>query len=126
MDYTIQIQGALRGGMLYLEENMANYRWMVEGSWTSRFVSRKNFSVDFARKIVAMLQQLDKDTDRLYHETIAHTSRRHEFVLLEGSGNYAAMRKAPYRQMYRQLSLRRKLSLAAREFTPWLYKLLRK
>lgn len=36
LDYTIQIHGALRGGMLYLCNPMSVYRWMTPGSWTSR------------------------------------------------------------------------------------------
>ena len=34
-DYTLQIQGSLRGGMLYLSDCMSVYRRGVAGSWTS-------------------------------------------------------------------------------------------
>ena len=35
IDYTLQIQGALRGGMLYLPDCMGVYRRGVPGSWTT-------------------------------------------------------------------------------------------
>jgi len=34
LDYSLQIQGAMRGGMLYLPDNMAVYRVLVPESWT--------------------------------------------------------------------------------------------
>ena len=36
LDYTYQIHGALRGGMLYLSEKMCTYRQSTVGSWTER------------------------------------------------------------------------------------------
>lgn len=36
LDYSLQIQGSLRGGMLYLPDNMSIYRVSVPGSWTVR------------------------------------------------------------------------------------------
>lgn len=126
IDYALQVHGALRGGMLYLTDNMACYRWQSEGSWSIRMAEDIARYEAWTKNVLAMLRQMDEDTKRLYHDAIDWSCRSSEFSILERQGNYAVMRKAPYRDIYRQLSLRRKLSLAAREFTPWLYKLLRK
>lgn len=39
IDYTLQVQGALRGGMLYLNDCMADYRFMSVGSWSVRYTA---------------------------------------------------------------------------------------
>ena len=36
LDYTYQISGSLKGGMLYLPDNMSVYRVSVPGSWTEQ------------------------------------------------------------------------------------------
>ena len=82
LDYTLQIQGALRGGMLYLNEGMAVYRRGVPGSWTSdRGKGRKR---EHFRKFKQMLDALNQWTGGRYRFVIQARKRRidlHRFFL---------------------------------------------
>ena len=35
LDYATQMRGALRGGIVYIDEKMAAYRRFAKGSWTT-------------------------------------------------------------------------------------------
>ena len=70
IDYTMQVLGSLRGGMLYIAEEMSADRKNVHGSWTQ--ANRNNIAKKKAtfKRVNAMLRQLDKDTNRKYHDII--------------------------------------------------------
>jgi glycosyltransferase involved in cell wall biosynthesis len=65
LDYVLQIQASLRGGMYYIEDCMAVYRRLVPGSWSA--THRSGFPIE---KMDRMLQVLDQYTDGRFHETI--------------------------------------------------------
>lgn len=70
LDYAQQIKGALRGGIYYIDRKMAVYRRYAKGSWTNsvlRDKERLNIQWD---KEIALLKQLDKDTDGEYQDVI--------------------------------------------------------
>lgn len=70
-DYTLQMAGSLRGGMLYLPEIMVNKRTRVPGSFTNRHrAASRQLSIDYNNQKAAMLVQLDTDTKGKYHNTI--------------------------------------------------------
>ena len=66
MDYTIQIQGALRGGVLYLPDMMCVYRSCVDSSWTDRMRKNPEKKIVHKKKRIVMLRQLNKDTNGEY------------------------------------------------------------
>jgi len=70
MDYTIQIEGSLSGGMLYLPDNMSSYRVSVPGSWSVTTDKNRRENLAFVKELIACLRQLDIDTNRKYHKTI--------------------------------------------------------
>lgn len=78
-DYTLQIHGALRGGMLYLAGNMSVYRYRSPGSWSGRMNGDPARKRGFTRRVTDMLEQLDADTQRRYHDAIARRIRLYEF-----------------------------------------------
>lgn len=69
-DYSNQIKGSLRGGIYYIDRNMAAYRKNAEGSWTERMKQNPEAHAQWFQKEFAMLRQLDIDTDGKYHESI--------------------------------------------------------
>lgn len=75
-DYTLQIFGSLRGGMLFLKDKMSIYRLASEGSWTNRMKADWKKQYLFQNRIVNMLLELDKYSDLKYHDTIAKTVHR--------------------------------------------------
>lgn len=70
LDYTMQIQGALRGGMLYLPDVMSVYRVNSLNSATKNLRENPKNKAKHYDRIFKMLIQLDKDTDRKYHGII--------------------------------------------------------
>lgn len=70
IDYTIQVLGSLRGGMLYIPDNMSCYRYMVKNSWTWRVKQNKDFLCRHICKWLDMLIQMNKDTNQLYANEI--------------------------------------------------------
>ena len=78
LDYTLQIHGALRGGMLYLHEKMSVYRLQSSNSaWSSRMAADSSSFNLHIQKIIKMLEILNEDTDYHYNESIL---KRIEYV----------------------------------------------
>lgn len=70
LDYAQQIKGALRGGIYYIDRKMAVYRRYAGGSWTNNVLKDKErLKVQWSKEI-ALLKQLDVDTDGKYHGAI--------------------------------------------------------
>lgn len=70
LDYTLQIHSSLRGGMLYLNDCMSAYRAAAKDSWTSKMASQPDKLIKHGKKIIKMLEILDKSTEYKYFETI--------------------------------------------------------
>ena len=70
LDYAQQIKGALKGGIYYIDRKMAVYRRYSGGSWTNNVLRNKErLKVQWSKEI-ALLKQLDIDTDGRYHDAI--------------------------------------------------------
>lgn len=70
LDYTLQIHGALRGGMLYIAEEMSAYRRNVCESWTHQMRNNSLKKKKHFKRINKMLRRLDKDTEGRYRKII--------------------------------------------------------
>ncbi|MBR5947740.1 MAG: glycosyltransferase family 2 protein [Clostridia bacterium] len=70
LDYSMQVLGALRGGILYIADEMSAYRANVENSWTQVSRSSSLKKKQHFNKVNLMLKQLDKDTNGKYHWVI--------------------------------------------------------
>lgn len=70
LDYTLQIHGSLRGGMLYLPDVMSVYRKDVPNSWSDRMKHNRIKRRDFHVRLYKMFKQLNMDTDRKYKSVI--------------------------------------------------------
>ena len=71
LDYTYQISGSIRGGMLYLPDNMSAYRVSVPGSWSVSNNKNRRGNLAFVKELMAGLKQLNTDTDKKYHGIIS-------------------------------------------------------
>lgn len=76
MDTTLRIQGALRGGIYYINRSMSVYRNLSKGSWTATRTEEQWRELN--TKMIEMYRQLDEDTQHRYHNCI-----RKEIVELE-------------------------------------------
>ena len=88
-DYTLQIQGSLRGGMVYLRDCMSVYRQGLPGSWTSRHhgVAHSEYRVLIRR----MLRALDDYTGGRYSAVIDKRIRLYDSDDLAASGKFLRM-----------------------------------
>ena len=71
-DYTMQIWGSLRGGMLFLPDDMAVYRYMSAGSWSERMKKDRRSYFLHTKKVRNTLRILNKSTHREYHSQIRY------------------------------------------------------
>ena len=70
LDYTVQIHSSLRGGMLYINDCMSAYRYMVQGSWTQRMKADEKKTEEHNKKVTRMLEILNRETQYRYSKTI--------------------------------------------------------
>ena len=70
LDYTLQVHGALRGGMYYLSDEMSVYREGVPNSATQRMRSDIKKKIANGNRVYQVLKQLDIDTNHKYHKLI--------------------------------------------------------
>lgn len=108
-DYTIQIHGALRGGLLYLPDDMSVYRRATENSWTVRMRKDSGKSAAHRRRVAAMLEQLDVDTDHRYTDVIRKKLRSVTFRLNYLEGNYRALLSREYQEEFRKNTVKKRL-----------------
>lgn len=69
-DYTTQIHGAIRGGILYLPENMSTYRMSVKGGFTTTLHQSNEKQKAYVERKKKMLGIFDRDTNYKYHDVI--------------------------------------------------------
>ena len=110
LDYTLQIYGALRGGMLYLSDNMSVYRLMTEGSWSRRMGQAPTRRLQHLEKVKKMLLQLDVDTARQYRDVIRERLLNTDFVIRNMQGKYWDILRDP--EMMKMLPLKQKIMTA--------------
>lgn len=121
-DYALQIQGALRGGMLYLPYNMSAYRIGVPGSWTSRMAA-KEYNDSQQRIIIKMLDMVNEETLGRYCKIIERAKLDVEFDSLELAGKYKELRKGNLRKLYKERNFKWKIKMYLKEYYIYLVKL---
>lgn len=70
LDYMYQIRGSLRGGILYLKDEMSAYRVSSNGSWVKGMKSNPKRYFDHREKVITALNILDFETNGLYNNQI--------------------------------------------------------
>ena len=119
-DYTLQIQGALRGGMLYISDCTSVYRWMSKGSWSQKTYSNREAHIKTLESLDIMLQVLNQETDKKYATTIKEVITRNEFVILRLTGNLDKIKSEKYEEMYHEMSLKDKIKMHLKWYFPFL------
>lgn len=69
-DHTLQMKGALRGGIYYIDRKMVVYRRWVEGSWITRYKKDRNVQAAHIQKKKAMLREFDRETQGAFHAIV--------------------------------------------------------
>lgn len=103
-DYTIQIHGALRGGMLFLPECMSAYRVASEHSWTLRVKHGKEHEIH-EKTLEQMWVLLDEYTNHAYSEIIRERRLKRNFIHRYSEGKYREILRPEYAKYYKKLSV---------------------
>ena len=111
LDYTMQIHGSIRGGMLYLKDNMSVYRGVVANSWTDKMRGNENAFRKHNDKVIEMLNIFNKEFDGAYTDVVQRTALNLRFNELYKACDITNIRKEPYKELYRKLILKRKVKL---------------
>lgn len=119
-DYALQIHGSLRGGMLYLSDCTAAYRWMAKGSWSQKTYSNRGTYIKSINNFIDMLTILNQETDGKYSDTINDTVTQNEFVILRLSGDLQKMKSIKYRTLYDKLEVKDKIKMHLKMYFPFL------
>lgn len=119
IDYSLQIAGALRGGMLYLPEIMSVYRYMSMGSWSAAQANDIEKRKDTLNKKIAMLQELNSETKGVYHDVIENTIAYVEFWFFYYDGPFRKAMSRKYKKIRRMVGRRVTLKLLGKIIFPW-------
>ena len=120
LDYTLQIHGALRGGMLYLSDCMSVYRYMVSGSWTRRMQQSLDSWLKFCARKKEMLLQLDEDTDHKYSSTIQARLLENEFDEKNTLNMCKELLSPKYRLIYRKRPFKMRFKIRLKAMFPFM------
>ncbi|MBQ3559423.1 MAG: glycosyltransferase [Agathobacter sp.] len=121
-DYTLQIAGALKGGILCLPDFMSAYRFAVPNSFTDRKRKENKQEVSFYLKKRAVLEQLDKDTGNKYHDVITGRLMLNEILVTNKAvENIRILVK--YKNGFHVLSTKDKIKILVKCFCPILLRL---
>ena len=121
IDYALQIQGSLNGGMLYLSDNMSSYRFQSQGSWTSNIQKdTEKYSKHFDR-VSKMLEQLNIETDKRYDEVIRKKIRWQQYQKMLVLGNDREIIKE-FSDILKTLTFKQSLKIKVRAYFPCLIK----
>lgn len=125
LDYTCQIHGALKGGMLYLSEKMSVYRLRAEGSWTRTMGNDLTAYEKHMNRVNDMLICLDAYTNDLYHTTIEKRILHNRFVILECKKQYKQMTSKEFRPVFTDCPFRQKVKIWLGSYFPFLLNVLK-
>ena len=126
MDYSLQILGSLRGGMIFLPDNMSDYRIMAKNSWSLKMRGNPKKRLEINRKLFDMLSALNEATEHKYQDVISTKCEEISFWNLYYSESYKEMKKNPYRAMYKSLAFKEKALINLHLYAPWLLQIIRK
>ena len=90
-DYSLQIWGSLRGGMVYLSDFLSVYRQGLPGSWTEQHHGQAH--VEYRVLIRNMLRALDTYTEGKYSKAIEERIKLYDSDDLASGGHILSMLK---------------------------------
>ncbi len=123
IDYTTQIYGALRGGLLYLDDRMSVYRFLSSHSWSSKMHQDFSKMKRFNEQLIEMYRLLNEYTDGSYHEVINRKILIDEFELLVATDQYKDSLDRKYESIHQEKSKMFMLKLRIKSKIPILLKI---
>ncbi len=81
-DFSMQVHGALRGGMLFIPEVMSVYRKNTNGSWIAAMKKDRRKRIEHKKLSIRAYRQMDKDTGKKYHRILRKMILRQQAKIL--------------------------------------------
>ena len=119
IDYTIQMQGAMRGGIYYLNETMSAYRRGADGSWTLYMEKNQDIMIQHLLSMMEMLDMVNEDTEFKYKDSIAVAKKKYEFQLAAYKRDAKVIFGKRYSDLRKELTLKKKMILFLKCYAPW-------
>ena len=110
-DYTIQIQGSLRGGMGYLSDCMSVYRYLAPGSWSTTVRRDKAKYAKHKIRADKMLEELNRYTGGRYSYVIEKEIRKGRFNELMAKEHYKSLLSKEYRDIFREKDYKTRIKI---------------
>ena len=116
LDYTWQLQGSLRGGLVYLNDEMSVYRVMSQGSWTSRMKNNPERRNAHSDRVISMLYAFNEYSKRQYESVINQIIHRIRYRQLQRKGDYNAMLSPEFKDLFHNHSIGYKMYVFLRYY----------
>ena len=118
LDYTTQIAGSIRGGMLYLAEDTCVYRLATVGSWTNRMSNDSAKQTAHINRVKKMLMQLDIDTSRKYHDVITKKIKMNQFDIYLLEHDYKTICSDENKEFFMKMSMPKRFVMRLGRISP--------
>lgn len=125
IDYTLQIQGSLRGGIYYLPEVMSVYRFMTNGSWSATTYRNVEIYDAVLEKKQKMLDILNDDTEGIYSKIIENKKNRNEYEACLWHDNYKEMLLPKFKKIRDELRTIEIIKIYIKAYFPIAFKIKR-
>jgi len=118
-DYPLVIYLALQGTVYYFDQFMSVYRTGVDGSWLT---NQRKLSIQkitkFYEQTEKMLKEMDVYSKYKYSNTIRRYVLMKQFELMLIKGKFKEIKIGDYKEIYQNLSVKRKLLLIIKQYFP--------
>ena len=118
-DYTIQMYGALKGGIVYINRFMSIYNFMNENSWSKRRKTDVSYSIKMNNMFIDIFNKLNEYTNFKYKALIDNRIKQYLFENKWYSGKLKDITKD--KDIMDAISKRDKFKLSFRMRFPALY-----
>jgi glycosyltransferase involved in cell wall biosynthesis len=122
LDYTLKIQGSLRGGILYLNDCMSVYRFLSQGSWTLKHEQDSAFWHNLSLKRKESLLMLDKETNYKFHDSVLKEIKSIEVADIYKYGDCKQLFDKKYRDEIKQYGTSWKVKAFVKSIIPYINK----
>ena len=120
-DIPVQLWCSLNGYAWYIAENLMAYCYALPGSWSTRqYAAERDTRMKTHEGIKAQLLAFDDYTQGRYHEAFMYAIRVQEYHMLCLERNLRAIKRPPYREIYRRQTVKRRIRLHMERYCPGL------
>lgn len=126
VDYTLQIQGSLHGGVYYIANTMCAYRIRMSGSWSAVTLKSSESRINSWKKTIKMREILNRETNGKFADAIKQADINAEFMILRIQGKYKELKKEPYLSIYKAYSMKEKIKMYMEKYCPRILQLYKK